>query len=86
MFLLCDSLHSLQSNWVLILNAEIETRNVITVLQDGKETTKHLLKEGLLDILAGFETRYGYCGVVGTSNKEISQQAHSNSLKLCKAK
>jgi len=46
MFLLCDSLHSIQSNRVLILSAQIEAKNEITVLQDDKGATKHLLKEG----------------------------------------
>jgi hypothetical protein len=45
MFLLCDTLHSIQSNWVLILSAEIEVKNEVTVLQDDKEKTKHLLKK-----------------------------------------
>jgi hypothetical protein len=57
MFLLRDSLHSLQNNWALILSAQIETKNVVMVLQDSKETMKHLLQEGLPDILAGAERR-----------------------------
>jgi hypothetical protein len=43
MFLLCDSLHSIQSNWVLILSAEIEAKNEITVLQDDKENDEALV-------------------------------------------
>jgi len=64
MFLLCDSLHSIQSNWVLILSAEIEAKNEITVLQGDKEATKHLLKEGPLDVLAGVKTRQIYCEII----------------------
>jgi hypothetical protein len=87
MFLLCDSLHSIQSNWVLILSAEIGAKNEITVLQDDKERTEHLLKEGPLVLLAGVKTRQIYCDHKDRYSRSsttceyiISKQLYSHSV------